>query len=107
MCVKRFIRDLQGAAAIEFAVVFPTFVMLTLGIYWSAWAIHCTHSVRYALAEGARVLQLKPTTTQSELQTFVRNNINVGDGQNTVTVTLSFDPISGARNLLIPLPLIR
>jgi len=96
---KRFLSDVKGATAVEFALVLPAFLMMVLGIFWSAWAIHCTQSVRYALSEGARVVQLNPAITQTELQTFVRNNVNIGDDSGSVTVTLTFDPVAGGTQL--------
>jgi hypothetical protein len=80
--------------------VIPTFLVMILGIFWVGWAAHSTHNVRYALAEGARALQLKPTITQSELQTLVRSKVYEGHGVEDVSVTLTFDPLSGGVQLV-------
>ena len=99
MSARRFFGDARGVTAIEFALVLPVFIMMVLGIFWSAWAIHCTQSVRHALAEGARVLQLNPAMTQSELQNVVRDRVEIGDGASSVVVTLNFDPVVGGTQL--------
>lgn len=99
MFARPGIRDDRGTAAVEFALVMPVFLGLILAIYWAGWVAHCTHSVRFALAEGARALQLKPSITQSALQTLVRNNAYIGQDAAAIGVTLSFDPVSGGAQL--------
>lgn len=96
---RHFTRDDRGSAAVEFSLVLPTFLVMILGIFWVGWAAHSTHNVRFALAEGARALQLKPTITQSELQTFVRSKVYDGHNVETVAVTLTFDALSGGVQL--------
>ena len=96
---SRGIRDDSGTSAIEFALVMPVFLGMALGVFWMGWVAYSTHSVHHALEMGARALQLKPTTTQSELQTLVRNNVVLGDDAQHISVTLSFDPVSGGTQL--------
>ena len=99
MSVKRYIRDDQGSAAVEFSLVLPAFLVLIAGIFAVGWAAHSTHNVRFALAEGARALQLKPTLTQSELQTLVRSKVYDGHEPEMIDVTLSLSPLSGGVQL--------
>ena len=72
---------------------------MVTGVFAVGWAAHSTHNVRYALAEGARALQLKPTITQTELQTLVRSKVYEGHGTEDVSVTLTFDPLSSGVQL--------
>ena len=65
MSVKRLIHDDHGSAAVEFSLVLPLFLVMVIGTFAVGWAAHSTHNLRFALAEGARALQLKPTLTQS------------------------------------------
>ena len=99
MFARHFTRDDRGSAAVEFSLVLPTFLVMILGIFWVGWAAHSTHNVRFALAEGARALQLKPTITQTELQTLVRSKVYDGHNVETIDVTLTFDTISGGVQL--------
>ena len=99
MSVKRIIRDDRGSAAVEFSLVLPTFLVMVVGIFGVGWAAQSTHNLRHALAEGARALQLKPTITQTELQTLVRSKILEGHGPENVSVTLTVDPLSAGVKL--------
>lgn len=99
MSANPFLRDARGSAAIEFSLVVPAFLVLVTGVFAVGWAAHSTHNVRYALAEGARALQLKPTITQTELQSLVRSKVYDGHGSQDVSVTLTFDALSGGVQL--------
>jgi len=96
---KRFIRNDRGSAAIEFSLVLPVFLVMIIGVFAVGWAAHSTHNLRHALAEGARALQLKPTITQTELQTLVRSKVFEGHGPEDVSVTLTFDPLAAGVQL--------
>jgi len=97
--VKSWFSDDRGSAAIEFSLVLPTFLILMIGILGVGWAAHSTHNIRFALAEGARALQLKPTLTQSQLQTLVRSKVYGGHDPQTIAVSLTLDPLSAGVKL--------
>lgn len=99
MSVKNFIPNERGSAAIEFSLVAPLFMVMVIGTFAVGWAAHSTHNLRFALAEGARALQLKPTLTQAQLQTLVRSKFFEGHGPQYVTVTLTVDPLSAGVKL--------
>ena len=99
MSAKRYIRDDRGSAAVEFSLVLPAFVVFVAGIFAVGWASQETHNVRFALAQGARALQLKPTLTQTELQTLVRSKVLEGHDPETIDVTLTLDALSGGVQL--------
>ena len=99
MSAKRCILDERGSAAVEFSLVLPVFLVLIAGTFAVGWAAHSTHNLRFALAEGARALQLKPTLTQSQLQTIVRSKVYDGHNPETINVTLSLSPLSGGVQL--------
>ena len=99
MSVKHLICDDRGSAAVEFSLVLPAFLVMVIGTFAVGWAAHSTHNLRFALAEGARALQLNPTLSQSALQTFVRSKFFEGHGPNNVSVTLTVDPLSAGVKL--------
>lgn len=51
---KRLIRDRRGVSAIEFALVFPAFVLLLCGILAFGLYIGTAHSVQQLAADAAR-----------------------------------------------------
>jgi Flp pilus assembly protein TadG len=96
---KPWFRDDRGSAAVEFSLVLPVFLVMITGIFWVGWAAQETHNIRFALAEGARALQLKPTLTQAELQTLVRSKVYEAHDPEDVSVTLTVDPLSAGVQL--------
>lgn len=96
---KLWFSDDRGSAAVEFSLVLPVFLVMITGIFWVGWAAQETHNIRFALAEGARALQLKPTLTQTELQTLVRSKVYDGHDPEYVSVTLTIDPLSAGVQL--------
>lgn len=99
MFARRYIRDERGSAAVEFSLVVPIFLTLIAGIFAVGWAAHSTHNVRFALAEAARALQLKPSLTQPELQSLVRSKVYDGHEPELITVTLLLSPLSAGVQL--------
>ena len=99
MSGKGIMRDDRGSAAIEISLVLPVFLTMIIGIFAVGWAAHSTHNLRFALAEGARALQLEPTITQTELQTLVRSKVYEAHGPEDVSVTLTIDPLSAGVQL--------
>ena len=99
MSGKLWFSDDRGSAAVEFSLVLPVFLVMITGIFWVGWAAQETHNIRFALAEGARALQLKPTLTQTELQTLVRSKVYDGHDPEYVSVTLTIDPLSAGVQL--------
>ena len=99
MSVRRWFGDDKGTAAVEFAFVAPAFLILLVGIFAVGWAAQSTHNVRFALAEGARALQLKPSMTQTQLQTLVRSKVYEAHGPQDVAVSLTFDSVSSGVQL--------
>jgi Flp pilus assembly protein TadG len=96
---KPWFSDDRGSAAVEFSLVLPVFLVMITGIFWVGWAAQETHNIRFALAEGARALQLEPTLTQTELQTLVRSKVLDGHDPEDVSVTLTIDPLSAGVQL--------
>lgn len=90
---RRF-RDLlrcsSGAAAVEFAFVFPLLTLLVLGIFGVGSVMHSVSNVHFALAETARKLQMNPTLTQSELQADLDKKLIVY-GEEAVTLTMTVE----------------
>ena len=81
-----------GTAAVEFALIFPGLMVLLVGIYSVGSVMHCISSVRYALEETARTLQMNPTLTQDDLQEEIDSKLHqYGDQAVTVTMAVEKD----------------
>ncbi len=91
-----FIRDRRGTAMIEFALVGPIVIALTIGIIdvgrlvWSASVINhlASETTRYASVRGAGSLV---PATQSELETFIADRLIAMDPSD-LTVVVSWSP---------------
>lgn len=93
--VPRF-RDLvrcsSGTAAVEFAFVFPLLIILVLGVYSVGAVMHSISSVRYALEETGRMLQMDHSLTESDLQTALNKKLDyLGKQEVTLSMTLEKD----------------
>jgi Flp pilus assembly protein TadG len=65
-------------------------MILLLGIYSVGSVMHCISSVRYALEETARMLQLNPALTEDDLQAAIDSKL-ANYGNQAITLTMSTD----------------
>jgi Flp pilus assembly pilin Flp len=93
-----FKRDETGATAIEFALVAPVLILLLFGIVVFGWSMNAMSSVRYALEESSRALQMKSSLTQTEIEAMVKDHVRELGLQN-VEVILAIDEPSGGFRL--------
>jgi Flp pilus assembly protein TadG len=77
-----------GTAAVEFAFVFPLLIILIIGIYSVGSLLHSISSVRYALEDTARLLQMDPSLTQGDLQELIDERLS-SFGKQAVTLTMA------------------
>jgi Flp pilus assembly protein TadG len=67
--VRRFLQGRDGATTVEFAIVFPMFFVLLLGVIEFARMVWVVNSLQYAVAQGARYATLTPTSLASSMPT--------------------------------------
>jgi Flp pilus assembly protein TadG len=89
-------RDRGGAAAVEFAFVFPVFLALVVSIFEFGWAQHKLSSIRWAMEAASRDLQLTPTLTEAQMSTKVKAKLS-GIADQNVTITMTTGTVSGAK----------
>lgn len=71
--IRKF-RDAGGSAAVEFAIVGPVFLTLTVGMIYTCLLLFSMGSMQYAVEEGARCASVQTlvctdaTSTQSHAQ---------------------------------------
>ena len=83
-------RCTSGTVAVEFAFVFPLLIVFVLGIFAVGSVMHCISSVKYALEETARMLQMNSSLTQSDLQAAIDQKLTYY-GKQAVTLTVTVD----------------
>jgi Flp pilus assembly protein TadG len=76
--------------AVEFAFVFPVLIVFILGIFAVGSVMHSISSVKYALEETARMLQMNKSLTQSDLQAAIDQKLT-SYGKQAVTLTVTVD----------------
>ncbi|WP_436120382.1 TadE/TadG family type IV pilus assembly protein [Phyllobacterium sp. LjRoot231] len=91
---RSFKSDETAGTAVEFALVAPLLMMFLLGIVVFGWSMNAMSSVRYALEESSRALQLKNSLSQNEIEAMVKDHVRQLGLQN-VTVSLAIDQSDG------------
>jgi Flp pilus assembly protein TadG len=90
--LSRLWRCTSGTVAVEFAFVFPVLVVFVLGIFAVGSVMHSISSVKFALEETARTLQMNPTLTQDDLQAAIDQKLTYyGNQAVTLNVTVEKD----------------
>ena len=111
-----FLHDEGGAAAIEFAVVGPVFLLLVIALIYGCFMLFGIASLHYAVEEGARCASVK-TTVCSDSPTTVAYTQSVYYGPvmspvfsymtpacgHAVTGRASFDFNIGIADFTVPL----
>ena len=88
--IRKALRDTRGASAVEFALVAPAFCMMLIGLFVLGWSMHCISSLRLALEESGRALQIDQTLTATQLAALVHGELQtIGDPN--VIITLADD----------------
>lgn len=92
---RNLLRDQNGAAAAEFALVMPVFLAIMLTIWEFGLAQHKLSSIRFAMENASRSLLLDNSLSQSALSTQVKSQLS-SIADNNVTITLASSTVSGA-----------
>ena len=95
------LRDASGATALEFALISPALIMLLVGGFQLAWALHCAATVRWSLETSARNLMLTPTETADQLKAAMVANLSGRATADDLTVTINRDNTNAAGALLV------
>ena len=85
---KRLRRDEGGSSAVEFALVGPMMFMALFGVFAVGWAMHGISTMRLALEQSGRALQIDPSLNQAQLQAMVAKSMQ-SVGASSISVTLA------------------
>ena len=67
---RAIVRDERGSAAVEFAIVGPIFLTLTIGMIYTCLLLFSMGSMQYAVEEAARCASVKTTVCSSSATTI-------------------------------------
>jgi Flp pilus assembly protein TadG len=65
--LRRFLRATDGAAAVEFAIIVPVFILFCVGIFEAGRMMWIRNSIQTATEEAARFAMAHTTSTDEEL----------------------------------------
>ena len=101
--LRRFLRATNGAAAVEFALVVPVFILFCIGIFEAGRMMWIRNSIQTATEEAARYAMVHTAATDTELAAHAANYYDdVSLDVPTFTVTrdttggVNFVTVSGA-----------
>ena len=98
---RRRLADTSGATALEFALISPALIMLLVGGFQLAWALHCAASVRWSLETNARNLMFNPTETADSLRSAMLTSLSGKATASDLTVTIGTDNSNAASSMLV------
>lgn len=84
--------DRRGVAAVEFALVLPVFLTVSLGIVEYGRALMAANLVTNAAREGGRIAGVSGSTNtdvENAVKNFLASSLNVSSGQVTVNITIT------------------
>jgi len=89
--MRRVRSDESGQAMVEFAIVLPLLLMLTIAVFEFGRAYHVYHAVTDAARLGARsAVVAEPNTTQDSVYSIVRRALarsSIDTGSATITLS--------------------
>lgn len=86
--VKGLLRDEGGTAAIEFAIVSIAFLSFVFAIAYMGIILFTNATLQWAVEDGARLAEINPAATQSDISDAVNNYLGSIDAE-TASVSYS------------------
>lgn len=87
--LKRFLRNEDGVAAIEFAIVSVLFLFVLFAIVEATRAVWAQNTLKYAIEEAARERIIDDTMTEADVENFVLGRMTGLINTATVDITIS------------------
>ena len=92
MMLKR-LKNCRGAAALEFAIVCPVFLLLVFGIMEFGWYFFVQHTIQLATSKGARLGAVRKTDNviRQEIKDWASMAVQLEDSDINITIP---DPVN-------------
>lgn len=86
---KKYIQNIKGVAAIEFAIVVPVFILFIFGSIELGYVLWADSALKYGASYGARYAFVTPSATSSDIANYALNQIDFPGGAITYNVTIT------------------
>jgi len=87
--IRAFLRDRCGAAAVEFGIALPVFLLFTIGLIEFGRILWTDNALQFAADEAGRYAIANPAATTDQIQIYATGKlVSVDPTQVTITVTL-------------------
>ena len=98
---RNLLRCTSGATALQFALVMPPFMLLLVGSFQFALAVHNAATVRWSLETAARQLMITPAESADTLKTNMLNLMAGRATASSLTVTITPDNSNPGSHMLV------
>lgn len=98
--LKTLMRERRGATAVEFALVVPIFLIMTMGVFEVGRAFWIKSSMQFAVEETTRFAMVNTGASTATLATLAQTNLTAA-GVNVAGVTFAAtQEVSGSRTFI-------
>ncbi len=113
--MKALMRARAGATAVEFALVAPIFIIMTMGVFEIGRAFWIRSSMQFAVEETTRYAIVNTSATTATLATYAQttltaSGVNAADITFTATTEVSgsrtFISVTGTYNFSVVVPIV-
>lgn len=91
---SRLLKDDKGTSAIEFALVFPLFLLFVFGVLEFGQGLKVYNELASAASRASRMVMLDDSVTNTVIEARIREVLS-GFAADQLQVTLSTDTVSG------------
>jgi len=91
--IKKFFKHIFGTAILEFAFVFPVFLLFIFGIFEFGFIMWYDSSMNYAATSGSRYAFVYPTAAPSTIENYAMSKISVPPNTIVLKVTKGTDTV--------------
>ena len=99
---RRFLSERGGAAALEFALIGPPFILLLFGLVEFGRGLHIRNGVNAAADHAQRMIVIEPSTSADLLENEARSRFLAGQ-PDRLAVSVTSESVSGVEYRLVSL----
>ena len=99
---RKFISDRSGAAALEFALIGPPFILLLFGLVEFGRGLHIRNALDFAADHAQRMIVIEPSASASLIEDDVRSRFLAGQ-PDRLSASFSSEAASGVEYRLVSL----